>query len=87
MKSFAPAEFWRRYERLPRQIQELADKNFALFDNHPFHPSLHFKEVAAGIWSARVGDHYRCLAKRRSDGWMRFWIGTHEEYDKLLKRI
>lgn len=87
MKSFAPAEFWRHYDRLPAHIQRLADKNFAIFEKDPLHPSLHFKEVAEGVWSARVGDHYRCLAKRRHDGWMWFWIGTHEEYNKVVKRV
>jgi len=87
VKSFAPAEFWRHYDRLPSQIQKLADKTFARFKEEPLYPSLHFKEIKPGIWSARVGAHYRALAKRRADGWMWFWIGTHEEYNKLINRL
>jgi hypothetical protein len=86
LKSFAPAEFWRHYEALPGEVQRLADRNFERFEHDPFHPSLHFKEVLPGIWSARVGIHHRALCKRRDDGWMWFWIGSHADYDKLLKR-
>lgn len=87
MKSHAPAEFWRHYQRLPVATQKLADKTFAFFQRDPLYPSLHFKEVRQGVWSVRVGDHYRALAKRRLDGWMWFWIGTHEEYNRLVKRV
>lgn len=87
MKSHAPAEFWQHYDRLPAHIQKLADKTFAMFQKDPLYPALHFKQIKRDIWSARVGNHYRALAKRRPDGWMWFWIGTHEEYNKLVKRI
>lgn len=87
MKSFAPAEFWRYYDRLPKPVQELANKNFQIFQRNPFHPSLQFKEIKRGIWSVRVGRHYRSLAKRRPDCWIWFWIGTHEDYNKLVKRL
>jgi hypothetical protein len=87
VKSHAPAEFWRYYDRLPPHAQQLADRTFALFRKNPLYPSLRFKQVKQDIWSVRVGKHYHALAKRRSDGWMWFWIGTHEEYNKLVKRV
>jgi hypothetical protein len=37
--------FWREYNQLPSKIQQLADKNYALLRDDPFHPSLHFKKV------------------------------------------
>lgn len=87
MKSHAPAEFWRHYEKLPLRVQKLADKCFAFFKRDPLYPSLHLQRIHDEVWSVRVSDHYRALAKRREDGWMWFWIGTHEEYNKLIKRI
>ena len=54
-------EFWRHYRRLPKDIQELADKNFELLKANSRHPSLHFKRIG-DLWSARVGLHYRALA-------------------------
>jgi hypothetical protein len=38
----------------------VADKDFALLKADTKHPSLHFKKIA-GMWSVRVGAHYRAL--------------------------
>lgn len=84
MKHFATPEFWARYRRLPATIQQLADKNFALLQQDPQHPSLRLKKTSI-YWSARVGLHYRVLAKERAEGLVWFWIGHHNEYDQLLK--
>lgn len=67
MKNFASRAFWENYDSLPKQIQELADRNFALFRSDPSHPSLHFKRVAQ-FRSARVGRTYRALAVEVEDG-------------------
>jgi hypothetical protein len=55
----------------------------------PFHPSLHFKPVSARqpIFSVRIGIGYRALALRDGDHVFWFWIGSHAEYDSLLKRL
>jgi hypothetical protein len=80
---YASSAFWRRYEALPERIQTLADKNFALLQTDPDHPSLRFKRVGR-FWSARVGRDYRAVALPVEDGMLWFWIGTHAEYDRLL---
>jgi len=36
-------------------------------------------------FSIRVGDHYRALAHKISGGYEWVWIGTHEEYNKLVR--
>jgi len=36
-------------------------------------------------WSARVGLDYRALATPVDDGFLWFWIGTHGEYDRLIR--
>jgi len=84
MKHFATPEFWAHYRQLPDDIQQLADKNFAILQKNSQHPSLRLKKVGV-YWSARVGLHYRVLAKERSEGLVWFWIGHHSEYEKLLK--
>lgn len=84
MKHFATPEFWGHYRKLPAEIQKLADKNFALLQETSQHPSLHFKKIGF-YWSARVGLHYRALAKERTEGLVWFWIGPHGEYERLLK--
>jgi hypothetical protein len=83
VKHFATPDFWRRYRALPPEIRELADKSFALLQADAQHPSLRLKKVGQ-LWSARVGLHYRVLARSRAEGLVWFWIGHHSEYDQLL---
>ena len=77
--------FWRHYQALPRDIQKLADKNFQLLKIDPYHPSLHFKKIGQ-IWSARVGKQYRALGRDIPEGVLWFWIGSHDQYEQLLRR-
>jgi len=53
--------FWKCFEKLPIQIQVLAEESFELLKKDPKHPSLHFKKVGR-FWSARVSLSYRALA-------------------------
>ena len=80
---FATPEFWYHYRRLPPEVRQLADKNFALLREDPHHPSLRLKKVGS-FWSARVGLRNRALARDRAEGLVWFWIGPHSEYDRLL---
>ena len=84
MRHFASPSFWEGYEELPESIQELADKNYEILKADPKHPSLHLKK-AGKYWSVRVGRKYRALGVDVEEGILWFWIGTHAEYDKLLK--
>ena len=34
---------------------------------------------------ARVTDEYSALATRDGGTWLWFWIGRHDEYERLLK--
>ena len=47
------------------------------------HPSLRFKKVG-GFWSARVGRDYRVLATEEEGDFFWFWIGTHDEYVRVI---
>jgi hypothetical protein len=35
--------------------------------------------------SVRVGLHYRALAVQIPEGLLWFWIGTHDEYQRMIK--
>ncbi|MGB0387678.1 MAG: hypothetical protein ACPGWR_22910 [Ardenticatenaceae bacterium] len=62
----------------------MADKNFDFLKQDPKHPSLHFKQIGR-YWSVRIGLNHRALAIQGSKGVIWFWIGRHDEYDKILK--
>jgi hypothetical protein len=83
LKHHASARFWALYEALPEEVRGLADKNYSLLKSNPRHPSLHFKRLGS-VWSVRVGAHYRALGSEVEDGIVWVWIGTHDEYDKIV---
>jgi len=83
-RSHALAGFWDYYDVLPEAIQQQADKQFDLFEANPNHPSLQFKP-AGEYWAVRVSRGYRALARRRGDDLFWFWIGPHDEYERILK--
>jgi hypothetical protein len=86
MTSRATRRFWKHYESLPEPVQRLAEKNYRLWRNNPAHPSLDFKQLHGSRerFSVRVGNHYRALGQRVDNGVEWVWIGTHEEYNKLI---
>ena len=86
MTHFASPEFWEEYAKLPDHIQKLADKNFERLKENAQHPSLHMKKVRE-FWSVRVGIGHRALAVQREDGLLWFWIGSHANYEAILKRL
>lgn len=85
MKHRAARKFWEYFRRLPVEAQRLADKNYELLKADPAHPSLHFKRVGR-YWSVRIGKQYRALAVESNQDLVWFWIGTHAEYDAIIRR-
>jgi hypothetical protein len=84
MTRFANPAFWSHYRQLPEDIQRLADKNFLILKDNPNHPSIRLKKVGKH-WSARVGIHYRAIAKDHPRGLVSIWIGHHSAYDRFDK--
>jgi hypothetical protein len=81
LKSKALPSFWKCFESLPTEIQELARQKYRLWQGNPFHTSLNFKEVRARVWSIRITQKYRALGQESGDMIVWYWIGTHDDYD------
>jgi len=64
-------EFLACFRRLPDRIKRQARKTYAVWKIRPHHPSLEFKRVG------KRSPIYSVL-------W--FWIGSHAEYDHLLRQ-
>lgn len=79
----ATPRFWACYRALPVEVQQLADRCYEMLVLDPRHPSLHFKKVGP-LWSVRVGLHWRALAVEDGGELAWFWIGPHDEYDRLI---
>ena len=89
MKSRATTRFWFLYGQLPSPIQKLAVKNYGLWLKDPRHPSLVFKKLhgRGERFSVRIGDNYRAIGHFVEDGVEWVWIGSHDEYDNLLRSL
>jgi hypothetical protein len=89
VNSHLTEDFVAHFRRLPRRIQELARKNYRLWKRDPAHPSLDFKQVSrrSPIFSVRVGIGWRAVGVKKDEAMIWFWIGSHAEYDKLLKQL
>lgn len=87
MKSRATLRFWALYDQLPPSVQELAAKNYRLWVRNPRHPSLFFKKLhgRGERFSVRIGHNYRAIGHFVENGVEWVWIGSHQDYDSLLR--
>ena len=87
MKSHLDPAFLKLYRELPNQIRQQARKTYQLWKSDPGHPSLHFKCVSPRLnaYSVRVGQAWRAVGFKSDDTIIWYWIGSHTDYDRLLK--
>ncbi len=86
MKHQTTRRFWKYFNGLSEDVKRIAEKNFELLKKNPTHPSLHFKKVGR-IWSARVGIRHRALAVKDKEDFIWVWIGTHDEYERMIQKM
>jgi hypothetical protein len=74
---------------MPELVKESTRKAYLLWQENPSHPSIQFKQVhnEKPIYSARVGLAYRVLGILDDKTMVWFWIGSHAEYNRLLKLL
>ena len=84
MRHFTSPLFWQSNSKLPPHIQNLAIVSFNKLKNQSRYPSLHLKKTGR-YWSVRIGKKHRALAVEIDLGLLWFWIGTHADYDQLIK--
>jgi len=81
--------FRKLHAELPKEIQKGAFKAYRIWRQNPHHPSLQFKQVHATlpIFSVRIGLGWRAVGIRKAGTMIWYWIGSHDEYDALLKKL
>jgi hypothetical protein len=72
---------------VPPKVQKIARKNFVLWQKQPSLQSLAFKRIQHDLWSVRAGPGFRALAAFDDDCFLWFWIGSHDEYERLLRKL
>jgi len=88
LRSRTTRRFRKCLAELPDDVRRRARKAYRLFREDPSHPSLRFKRIhrTQPIHSVRISLGYRALGVREGDTMVWFWIGSHDEYDKLIGR-
>ena len=84
MKSSTVPSFWKAYQSLPPEVRAQARKAYRLWLCNRRHPSLRFAPKGDS-WSVRITRGWRALAREHKGVLYWFWIGTHDEYERLLK--
>ena len=89
MISHTTEKFRALYSLLPNIIKVQAKQAYKQFKKDPYHPSLQFKRVHSTkpIYSVRVNSDYRAVGVIKENQIIWFWIGSHNVYDKLLKKL
>ena len=89
MTSHATQSFRDPLASLPKSVRSRASAAYRRFRQNPHHSGLQFKKVhrQRPVYSARVTDDYRVLGTLDGDEIVWFWIGKHEEYERLLKQL
>jgi len=89
MISHINARWKKSYKNLPKHIRRVANKQYKLFRQDPYRASLHFKKIHStkAIFSARVNQNYRTIGIINENIIIWFWIGSHDDYDKLIQNI
>jgi hypothetical protein len=76
-------------DSLPAPIQEKAKAAYELWSENPDHPSLRFKKIHANlpIYSVRIDIDWRAVGILEGDTVVWFWIGSHADYEQLLRQL
>ena len=87
MKSRTTRRFRNQLQTLPDSVQQQAKKAYQRFKANPWHSGLRFKQVhpTQPLYSVRVTKGYRAVGKRDDEGVLWFWIGSHADYDELIR--
>ena len=74
---------------LPPIIKIQARESYHQFKLNPYHPSLQFKRIHSSkpIYSVRVNIDYRAVGVIKHDEIIWFWIGSHNVYEKIIKKL
>jgi hypothetical protein len=83
MNSRTTRSFREAFTALPPDVRERAKQAYRLWRDNPQLPGLRFKRVGDEV-SVRIGRHYRALGILQADTVYWYWIGNHNEYDRLI---
>ena len=87
MNSQITDDFRAHFARLPDSVKTQARRAYRLWRQNPLHPSLHFKRIHGheALYAVRIGLGWRALGLLEGNTITWFWIGSHSEYNHLIR--
>jgi len=77
MNSHITDKFREAFAELPADVQKQARRAYRLFMENP----------TRAIYSVRIGMDYRAVGARDGNDIIWYWIGSHAEYDRLIRQF
>ncbi len=89
MRSRTTRKFRALYDALPNATRDRAKAAYVLWSGNPDHRSLRFKKVHATlpVYSVRIDLDWRAVGVMDGDTVVWFWIGSHADYERLLRTL
>lgn len=89
MKSNTTRDFWKCFHRLPKNVKLQTVMVYRQWKVNHFYPSLNFKQIGqkVPIYSVRIGRDWRAIGLLKYDIITWFWIGSHENYNNVIKKM
>lgn len=87
MRSRTTEDFRSLLAAAPADLRAKARRAYRLWTSNSTHPSLRFKRVhgVQPIYSVRITLDWRALCILTGDTAVWFWIGSHQDYERLLR--
>ncbi len=89
MDSKTTERFRKSFDKLPDKVKKEAKSIFKIWKSNPYQENLKFKRIHSSkdIYSVRIGLGWRALAIKEGNTMVWFWIGSHSDYDNLLRNL
>jgi hypothetical protein len=89
VQSHTTAAFRALLAAAPVGIQAKAQTAYEVWAKNPAHPSLRYKKVhgTLPIYSVRIDRDWRAVGALQQGAMVWFWIGPHNEYERLLSSL
>ncbi|HSA88641.1 MAG TPA: hypothetical protein VLF42_01965 [Burkholderiales bacterium] len=89
MESRTTEAFRKLLASAPIAVQTKARTVYRLWSENPAHPSLRFKKVhnTLPIYAVRIDLDWRAVGVLEGGTMVWFWIGPHDEYERLLSKL
>ena len=77
------------FATLPLRVRKRVQWCLLIWASDPSHPSLFLKKPFGNksFWSMRITKGYRAIGYLKGDKMFWFWVGSHDNYERMLSQL